>query len=134
MNLPTWRKIHSKLTGLSVKRKLSAILQVGALGFTFFTIIVAGRPPALAQRHPVVVEGVVSNKDDTQDMILNTLTIQHDIEFKNQQDWNKQTGVQLGVMDVRIHDVESRIWMFIGGTLVVSALVGGSVIVTLRGK
>jgi hypothetical protein len=103
-------------------------------------MLVDPRPPANAQRRvmPVVTEGVVSQKDESQDIALgdiaHTLRNTEGWTAQNQSKWNNETGIHLGVLDVRMHDAENSISRFWGGVVVISLFISGSVIVSFRGK
>jgi hypothetical protein len=80
---------HSSFEGLPVQRRVMQIVY-GAVFCIGALVLVQGRPPAHGQT--IAVEPVVTHTDETQDIALSKLQ-----EFKtNQEEWNKQTGSQVG--------------------------------------
>lgn len=95
--------------GLTVNRRISFIMYLGAF-IVIALMWLSGHPPAQAQhqRAPVPTVGVVSDRDETQDIAINDLKKDTTTFMQQQKDWNTQTGAQIGALTKRQDTTEAH--------------------------
>lgn len=95
--------------GQPVNRRISFIMYSGAF-IVIALMWLSGHPPAQAQHQqaPLSTVGVVSDRDETQDLAINNLTKDANAFMQQQRDWNAQTGAQIGVLTKRADTSEAH--------------------------
>lgn len=92
---------------LSIYNRMAFILRGGVIAVCVLCTFILGYPPAKAQHQSprpfITTESVVSHEDESQDISISKFE-----EFqRNQDNWNKQTGKQIGDQAKAIEDTRT---------------------------